>query len=189
MCKCAFNIIQKCQFECTCKGQFECKCECECDCKCNYKCKCIDLPQWFHIFLQHLQHIHTFDIEPSRAPNHSKLNCVRTNRPRHIHMTHQKFESFKKNNFRNDKIRIRICWLITKTAEIVRTCSRVNCTSTNLSGKRNDSSFGEWSLTLGSKWTKHAEICSNFSHSLSTAAFAAGIFTDWGIRINLWNKL
>ena len=28
--------------------------------------------------------------------------------------THQKFESLKKNNFRNDEIRIRICYLIPK---------------------------------------------------------------------------
>ena len=32
----------------------------------------------------------------------------------------------------------------------------------------------------------HAEIFSNFSHSLSTAAFAAGIFIAWGIGINLY---
>ena len=35
----------------------------------------------------------------------------------------------------------------------------------------------------------HAEIFSNFSHSLSTAAFAAGIFLAWGKGINLWTKL
>ena len=35
----------------------------------------------------------------------------------------------------------------------------------------------------------HAENFSNFSHSLSTAAFAAGIFIAWGIGINLWTKL
>ena len=35
----------------------------------------------------------------------------------------------------------------------------------------------------------HAEIFSNFSHSLSTAAFPAGIFRAWGIGINLWTKL
>ena len=35
----------------------------------------------------------------------------------------------------------------------------------------------------------HAEIFSNFSHSLSTAAFAAGIFIAWGTGINLWTKL
>ena len=34
----------------------------------------------------------------------------------------------------------------------------------------------------------HAEIFSNFSHSLSTAAFAWGIFIAWGIRINLCTK-
>ena len=35
----------------------------------------------------------------------------------------------------------------------------------------------------------HAEIFSIFSHSLSTAVFAAGIFMAWGIGINLWTKL
>ena len=35
----------------------------------------------------------------------------------------------------------------------------------------------------------HAEIFSNFSHSLSTAAFAAEIFMAWSIGINLWTKL
>ena len=35
----------------------------------------------------------------------------------------------------------------------------------------------------------HVEIFSNFSHSLSTAAFAAGIFTAWGTGIYLWTKL
>ena len=35
----------------------------------------------------------------------------------------------------------------------------------------------------------HAEIFSNVSHSLSTAAFAAGIFIAWGTGINLWTKL
>ena len=34
----------------------------------------------------------------------------------------------------------------------------------------------------------HAEIFSNFSHSLSTAAFTAGIFTAWGTGLNLWTK-
>ena len=35
----------------------------------------------------------------------------------------------------------------------------------------------------------HAEIFSNFAHSLSTAAFAARIFMAWSIGINLWTKL
>ena len=35
----------------------------------------------------------------------------------------------------------------------------------------------------------HAENFSNFSHSLSTAAFASGIFIAWGIGINLCTKL
>ena len=35
----------------------------------------------------------------------------------------------------------------------------------------------------------HAGIFSNFSHSLSNAAFAAGIFIAWGIWINLCTKL
>ena len=34
----------------------------------------------------------------------------------------------------------------------------------------------------------HAEIFSNFSHSVSTAALAAGIFMAWGKGINLWTK-
>ena len=34
----------------------------------------------------------------------------------------------------------------------------------------------------------HAEIFSKFSHSLSTAAFAAGIFMAWGIGNDLWTK-
>ena len=33
------------------------------------------------------------------------------------------------------------------------------------------------------------ESFSSFSHSLSTAAFAAGIFIAWGIGVNLWTKL
>ena len=69
-----------------------------------------------------------------------------------------------------------------------------------------DSSFFKWQMSISeAKWTFtpfvlassitlfllltfvkfHTRICSNFSHSLSTAAFAAGIFTAWGIRINL----
>ena len=35
----------------------------------------------------------------------------------------------------------------------------------------------------------HAGIVSSFSHSFSTAAFAAGIFIAWGIGINLCTKL
>ena len=35
----------------------------------------------------------------------------------------------------------------------------------------------------------HAEFFSNFSHSLSVAAFAAVIFIAWDIGINLWTKL
>ena len=41
-------------------------------------------------------------------------------------------------------------------------------------------------LTLSSC---HAGTVSSFSRSLSTAAFAPGIFTAWGIGINLWTKL
>ena len=72
------------------------------------------------------------------------------------------------------------------------------------------SAFFEWQMSIDdAKWTVtpdvlassitcflhltlvkfHAEIFSNFSHSLSTAAFAAGIFIAWGIRMNLWTKL
>ena len=67
--------------------------------------------------------------DSSRTPQHSKWNCVGTNKPRHIHMyghivcdltlKNQKFESFK-NNSRDDEIRIRICQLIPTTPQIVR---------------------------------------------------------------------
>ena len=43
----------------------------------------------------------------------------RSNRPRHIHMNTPKIRILK-NNFRNDKIRIRICYLKPKTPAIVR---------------------------------------------------------------------
>ena len=35
----------------------------------------------------------------------------------------------------------------------------------------------------------HAGIFSSFSHSLSTAVFASGIFTAWGMRTNLYTRL
>ena len=35
----------------------------------------------------------------------------------------------------------------------------------------------------------YAQNFSNFSNSLSTASFSAGIFMDWDTRINLWTKM
>ena len=73
-----------------------------------------------------------------------------------------------------------------------------------------NSAFFRWQMSINdAKWTVapdvrassitcfllltfvkfHAEMFSNFSHSLSTAAFAAGIFIAWGTRINLCTKL
>ena len=49
------------------------------------------------------------------------------NRPRHIHMNAPKIRIVqKKNNFRDDEIRIRICQLFPKTPEIVRIYFRWN---------------------------------------------------------------
>ena len=86
---------------------------------------CICLPafhEWFHVFLltSYIQKYTALPHESSRTPQafgngivwaqtvpqhmHSHMVCViRTSR------THQKFESFKKYNFRDDEIRIRIC--------------------------------------------------------------------------------
>ena len=73
-----------------------------------------------------------------------------------------------------------------------------------------NSAFSKWLMSINdAKWTVapdilassitsfllltfvnfHAEIFSNVSHSLSTAAFAGGICMAWGIGINLWTKL
>ena len=49
-----------------------------------------DLPQWFHVFATSLVniyiYIYTCHRESSRTPQHSKWNCVGTNRPQHRHM-------------------------------------------------------------------------------------------------------
>ena len=73
-----------------------------------------------------------------------------------------------------------------------------------------NSAFFKWQMSISeAKWTfapfvlassitcfllltfvkSHAGIFSSFSYSLSTAAFAAGIFMAWCIGINLRNKL
>ena len=69
-----------------------------------------DLPQWFHIFLLHLLHIYTSYIymylcyhETTRTPQHSKWNCVGTNRPRHIHMNAPKIRILQKKIFATTK--------------------------------------------------------------------------------------
>ena len=71
-------------------------------------------------------------FESSRKPQHSKWNCVGTKRPRHIHMNTPKIRILQKKNFRDDKIRIRICYLIPKNPEIVRIYFRWNSTALSL---------------------------------------------------------
>ena len=68
--------------------------------------------------------------ESSKTPQHSKWNCVGTNRQQHKYMyghivcdwtlNTPKIRIVQKNNFRSDNNRIRICYLIPKAPEIVR---------------------------------------------------------------------
>ena len=75
-----------------------CICKCICVCKCFGVCVfgwictwmrtyVYDLPQWFHVFATSLTYIYIYSYhESSRKPQHSKWNCVGTNRPQHRHM-------------------------------------------------------------------------------------------------------
>ena len=138
MCKC------ECKCKCKCKYKCKCKCKCKCTCTCTCTCTCVKVYVYAHMYMFSTFHngfmsfatsliyiyiyIYTSYIylyvcyhQSSRKPQHSKWNCVGTNRQRHIHMNTPKIRILQKNNLRNDQNRIRICQLIPKkNPEIVR---------------------------------------------------------------------
>ena len=79
-----------------------------------------DLPQWFHVFATSYIYIYTLSSIVKDATTFEIELCGCKQATAHAHLqphgvcvielwTHQKFESFKKYNFRDDEIRIRIC--------------------------------------------------------------------------------
>ena len=118
-----------------------CICICICICKCVCVCVCVrvcarvnvyDLPQWFHVVATSYLYIYlkyllssivkdatTFELEfcgrkQPTAQAHVPPHCVWLN------FEHTKNSNRSKNNFRDDKLRIRICYLIPNSPEIVR---------------------------------------------------------------------
>ena len=83
-----------------------------CNCKC--KCKCVKMYMYAHMYMFstfhngfmsfcyisytyiHLTYIYICYHQSSRKPQHSKWNCVGTNKPRHIHMNTPKIRILRK---------------------------------------------------------------------------------------------
>ena len=92
---------------------YMCKCKCKCKCKCMCMCIGLNMYVYAHMYMFMTFHngfmfcasslqffkyiyIYTRHHESSRKPQHSKWNCVGTNRPRHIHMNTPKIRIVQK---------------------------------------------------------------------------------------------
>ena len=102
-CTCTCICVCVCQCTCVCVCVSVCNCECKCQCLCNCECLC----PLFFCCISSILNLRKCHHESSKTPQLSKSNCVGTNRPLHIDMNAPKIRIVQKNNFRDEKIRIR----------------------------------------------------------------------------------